>query len=60
MPKSERAVATFTIHGAARMTPAGRKFIATWLRDQATNLLRDGDKYSERFTARYINRRLHR
>lgn len=52
----EKAIATFTVHRAADMTPAGRAEIAAWLREQAKNITRDGKRYSGRFTARYMAR----
>ncbi len=56
-PKMQyKVAATATVHRAADMTKAGRKAIASWLRKQAQNLLRDGGKYSARFTARYYYR----
>jgi hypothetical protein len=45
-----------TLHGAPDWTPAGRKDLADWLRRQAKNLVKDGTKYSKRFTAKYIAR----
>lgn len=54
-PKSERSVATVSIHGAGRMTKKGRAKIASWLRMHADMLTKQGDKYTEsRFTGRYI------
>lgn len=51
-----KVAATATIHHAADMTQAGKKSIAAWLRKQARNLLKDGGRYSARFTARYYYR----
>ena len=56
MLKDEKAIATFTIHEASRMTREGRAEIAAWLRSTAKSLTRDGDKYAKRFTARYMAR----
>lgn len=46
--------AVLTIFDADDMTPKGRKDIAEWLRRQAKFLVKDGDKLSKRFTARYM------
>ena len=55
--KKEKSAAILSVFKAPEMTKKGRKDIAAWLRRQATNLLRYGDKYSEtRFTARYLYR----
>jgi hypothetical protein len=52
----ERSVATLTLHGAGEWTLRGRRDIATWLRRQADELLKEGDNYAGRFTARYYAR----
>lgn len=52
--KSRKAIVTVTINGANKMTPEGKKMIARWLRNTGTALVREGDEYAERFTARYI------
>lgn len=55
--KKLKSAAVVTIHGAPAMTPRGRLQIATWLRRQASILLKDGKKYTPgRFTARYLYR----
>ena len=51
MKKSRRA-ASLVIQGPGKMSAAGRKDIATWLRKTAADLLRSGTEYTEgRFTA---------
>ena len=52
--KQQETGAFLTIRKAARMTPAGRRMIAEWLRKQVRHLLKDGDNYAERFVARYM------
>ena len=49
------AAAILTIKRPGDMTPRGRQDIAAWLRRQATNFLRRGDKYTStgNFNARY-------
>lgn len=51
--KAQKVAASIHIHEADRMTPEGRKRIATWLRRQANWLIKHGDNYAPRFTARY-------
>lgn len=49
--KTKRA-ASLVIHSPGKMTAAGRRDIAAWLRQQAKNLVRDGKNYTHgRFTA---------
>ena len=50
----EKAAAILTINDADKMTPAGRKHIADWLRRQAAMITRDGDNYAPRFRGRYL------
>ena len=50
----EYSAAIVTIKDAPSMTKRGRKAIAAWLRKHAVWLEQDGDKYSKRFTGRYI------
>jgi hypothetical protein len=50
---SEKYAARLTIYNAADMTAQGKKDIANWLRKQAEFLLKDGDNFSKRFTAKY-------
>ena len=47
-------VAWLTIRRADEMTKAGRKQVAAWLRREAQHLIADGEKYSKRFTSRYL------
>ena len=54
--RSAHAAAVFTIHDASSMTPKERRELATWLRDHADMLVRDGKNYSKRFTGRYMYR----
>lgn len=42
------------IHRAAEMTPKGRREVAAWLRKTADGLVKEGDNYAARFTARYF------
>lgn len=49
-----KAAATVTIVRAGEMTPAGRRVLAEWLRDQAAALMRNGKRYAPRYTARYL------
>lgn len=53
-PRSHAAIVT--IHRAADMTKPGRRQIATWLKRTAASLIKEGDKYARRFTARYYYR----
>jgi len=52
--KKYRSAAILTVLAADRMSAAGRLLIATWLRKQAQNIIRYGNVYSQRFTARYM------
>ena len=52
----ENSAAVVTIKDAPSMSKRGRKAIAQWLRKHADWLEQDGDKYSTRFTGRYIYR----
>jgi hypothetical protein len=45
--------AVVTINSAWDMTPRGRKDVADWLRRTATELVKHGSEYGNRFTARY-------
>jgi len=49
-----QTIATVTIRRASRMTKRGRRSLAAWLRRHAKMLERQGDRYSDRFTGRYI------
>ena len=57
MGKVHAAAATVTIRKAADMTPARRKNVARWLREQARFLERHASELSPRFTARLLYRR---
>ena len=46
-------VASLTIRNAAKMSKAEKQTVADWLREQATDLTKDGWNYSGRFTARH-------
>lgn len=48
--------ATLVIHGAAEMSKRERLGLAEWLYSQATDLIKDGHKYSKRFRASYMKR----
>ena len=50
----EKSAAIVTIKDAPSMTKRGRRQIAAWLRKHADWLEQDGDKYSKRFTGRYL------
>lgn len=50
---SEKYAARVVIYKASDMTPQGKRDIAKWLRKQASGLLKGGNKYVSRFTARY-------
>ena len=52
----DKSAAVLTIKDAPKMTTQGRKDIAAWLRRQATQLLKHGPLYADRFTGRYIYR----
>ena len=51
---NEKTAAVVTIFDAGKMSPAGRKRIAAWLRSQADMILTEGDNYSDRFRGRYL------
>lgn len=53
----DKAAAVLTLHRPGKMTKQGRADISAWLRRQAADFLRYGEKYSEtRFVARYLYR----
>ena len=52
--KEEKCAATLTVHQAGDMSKEGRKAIAEWLRLQAKSIIKDGEKYSKRYTAKYM------
>ena len=49
-----KSAAVLTVFDAAKMDKRGRRLIATWLKRQAKNILEYGDRYSSRFTGRYL------
>lgn len=53
-PANEKAAATLTVLDAGRMTAAGRKRIAAWLRSHAEMIIAEGDNYAPRFRGRYL------
>lgn len=53
--KVNKAVAITTLRAPGKMSPELRKSIAEWMRAQAKDLVKQGDKYTTgRFTARYF------
>lgn len=56
--KKEKSAAVVTVFDASKMTPAGRKAIAKWLRGVSETLLKYGIKpgFAKRWTSRYIYR----
>ena len=54
MSKITKSAAILTIKDASDMTDEGRKSIATWLRQQAKDLLKYGDDYNGTMRARYL------
>ena len=44
--------ASFVVRGVADFTPRGRRKIATWAKRVVAHLLKHGDGYAPRFTAR--------
>lgn len=54
MKTKRQSAAILTIKSPGKMTAAGRKSIAAWLRRHAQTLLKYGDQYTEgRFVGRY-------
>ena len=53
MTKTTKVAATVTVFGAAKMTAAGRKKIANWLRQRAKLLEQHHMLLAPRFTSRY-------
>ena len=49
-----KPIASVTVYNAARMTPAGRKTIAEFLKRAATDLVRFGEQYASCHIARYM------
>lgn len=54
MKDKEKPAAILKIDRAQEMSLARRKEIATWLRKQANSLIKEGDNYSNWYTARII------
>jgi len=52
--KKEKTHAVLTIKDAAKMNKRQKKEIANWLTREAKNLIKEGERYSGKFTARYI------
>lgn len=48
-----KVAATLSIRRAGEMSEHGRLQIAEWLLGKARDLIREGEQYSPRFTARY-------
>ena len=55
MSKPEKSAAILTLQKPGAMTKKGRAEIAAWLRKQASNLVRYGEKYNDTgpFRAKY-------
>ena len=51
MDKS-RIAATAVFHGAAKMSKDERRQVAAWLRMLAHDIIKEGDRYAARMTAR--------
>lgn len=54
MKPKAKAAAIVTIHDAPRMTKAGRKRIAKWLRSRADLLEKHGDLMAKRCVMRWL------
>lgn len=52
--KTPKSAAIVTIFDASKMTPAGRKRIAKWLRSRADLLENHADLMASRFTSRWL------
>lgn len=52
--KKEKTAAVVTVYDLNKMTVAGRKKIAKWLRSRANVVEKHGDLYAKRFTQRYL------
>lgn len=50
----EKIAAKLTIDKASKMTVSGRKEIAKWLLEHSKMITREGHKYSDRFTGKYL------
>ena len=49
-----KSAAVLTIFDAPKMNLRGRRLISEWLKRQAKMLVKDGDKFSARYTGRYL------
>ena len=49
-----KAIATVTIHGAAKMTKRGRMALGRWLQVHGANLVANGKDYAPTFRGRYF------
>lgn len=49
-----KSAAVLTIKDPTKMTKAGRRLIAGWLRRQARHFIAKGDRYAKGFRARYL------
>lgn len=54
MTTNEKVIARVTVYGAGEMSKDDRQEIANWLRRKAGELVKEGAKYSKRYTARYV------
>ena len=52
--KRTKTAAIITIRDCPKMSGKGRKAIGKWLRKQAEYFEQYGNKYANRFTARYL------
>lgn len=50
----EKSAAIITVFAAEKMTPAARRRIAGWMREQAKFLEKHRKEFSPRFRARYL------
>jgi hypothetical protein len=53
MAKKVKNAVILTIKDAGNMTTKGRKQISDWLIKKAKDLIKEGNLYDKRFTARY-------
>lgn len=49
-----KLIASFSVKRAGEMTKEERKEVATWLKGEASKLMKFGKDYSKRFTARFF------
>lgn len=52
--RKEKVAAKIVMHRPNEMSKQGRRDIAQWLRNQAADLIKLGDKYDKNFTSSYI------